>query len=429
MVVLFDRDNKYKTILVILLILFAIAVAIGIAVSNIDVKEKPDGPVATVVNDGDLIINYTDGELINFSDNEEHTYKVSITNNSTKKLYYSLYIENPNIDILDIVVKDNKDNVVRKTENVKEKIINLSSINGSETVRYTLVLKNTKSIRFYGMLKVVNESLSTEMFSDLLLLNNSVSVAKTRIGNEVATDREGLIETYDNDGKSYYFRGYIDNNYFKINNLMFRIVRINGDNSVRVVLDGVLPNKYAYNTNSVTEGADTNSLSLLNNASLNTVLNDWYNTNLKGYTSYLTKGSYCTDTTFNLVNNNVAYSVSYERTFNDYAPDLFCSGNVYKSNIGLLSVDEIVLAGAASNKPNTSYYLYNKGIEGNYLTTSTHSINIEKKIVMMNVMSNGALGDGIIITEPANIRPVINISPSAKIKGEGTINNPYIIVS
>ena len=44
-------------------------------------------------------------------------------------------------------------------------------------------------------------------------------------------------------------------------------------------------------------------------------------------------------------------------------------------------------------------------------------------------MSNGALGDGIIITEPANIRPVINISPSAKIKGEGTINNPYIIVS
>ena len=97
MVVLFDRDNKYKTILVILLILFAIAVAIGIAVSNIDVKEKPDGPIATVVNDGDLIINYTDGELINFSDNEEHTYKVSITNNSTKKLYYSLYIENPNI--------------------------------------------------------------------------------------------------------------------------------------------------------------------------------------------------------------------------------------------------------------------------------------------------------------------------------------------
>ena len=58
-------------------------------------------------------------------------------------------------------------------------------------------------------------------------------------------------------------------------------------------------------------------MSLLNNASLNTVLNDWYNTNLKGYTSYLTKGSYCTDTTFNLVNNNVAYSVSYERTFND----------------------------------------------------------------------------------------------------------------
>ena len=47
----------------------------------------------------------------------------------------------------------------------------------------------------------------------------------------------------------------------------------------------------------------------------------------------------------------------------------------------------------------------------------------------MNVMSNGAIGDGILVTYASYLRPVINISVSANIKGEGTIDNPYIIVS
>ena len=48
---------------------------------------------------------------------------------------------------------------------------------------------------------------------------------------------------------------------------------------------------------------------------------------------------------------------------------------------------------------------------------------------MINIMSNGAIGDGVLIGDSSNIRPVINIGTNAKIKGKGTINNPYIIVS
>ena len=188
-------------------------------------------------------------------------------------------------------------------------------------------------------------------------------------------------------------------------------------------------NKYAYNTNVLNQGEQTAGLALLANASINNQLNNWFNENLKSYATYLAKGSYCSDNNFNLVNNNIAYSNSYERIYNDEAPDLFCSGVINKSYIGLLSIDEVVLAGASGNIPNTSYYLYNKNIEGNYITSNSYSINSQNIVTMINVMSNGALGDGILITDLTNIRPVINIGTNAKIKGKGTIDNPYIIVS
>ncbi len=429
MVKIFDRNNKYKTLLFVLLFLFFLIVAGVVIVSNLDIDEQVDGPVATVVNEGDLVVSYNDGSIVSFSDSKVHKYSISITNNSYDKLYYSIVIEDCNIDVLDILVKDKDGKEVNKITNVKDKILNLYSIPGNQTVRYTIEIKNNKPFGVYGNLKVVNESLSTEMFSDLILFNNTVSVAKTRLGSEVATTNEGLIASSDNDGKTYYFRGNVDNNYFKINNLMFRIVRINGDNSVRVVLDGSIGTKYAYNTNVITDGSNVSTLALLESASVTNQLNDWFNDNLNQYTSYLTKSSYCSDTQFNLVNNNVRYSNTYERIYNDEAPDLYCSGTINKAYVGLLNVDEIVFAGAASNIPNTSYYLYNKNIEGNYLTSSSYSINLQNNVTMINIMSNGALGEGILVTEPSNIRPVINVGTNAKIKGKGTINDPYIIVS
>ena len=429
MVKVFDRDNKYKTILVILLLMFFLIVSVSVIASNIDFTEKTEGIVATVLNEGDLVISYNDGNLVNVSDNDVHKYSISITNNSPKKLYYSILIEDCNIDILDVVIKDKDGNIVNEVKNIKEKILNLYSISGNQTVRYTIEVKNTKRFGVYGKLRVINESLTTEVFADLILLNNKINVPKTRLGSEVSLEEEGLIESYDNDGKTYYFRGKTENNYFKLNNMMFRIVRINGDSTVRVVLDSSLTDKIAYNTNLLADGEQVNSLTLLANASVHTALNNWFNNNLKQYSTYLAKGSYCSDNTFDLVNNNISYSNSYERIFNDEAPDLFCSGVINKSYVGLLSVDEVVLAGASGNIPNTSYYLYNKNIEGNYITSNSYSINSQNGVTMINVMSNGALGDGILINDLSNIRPVINIGTNAKIKGKGTIDNPYIIVS
>ena len=426
-----EGDNKYRFTLVLLLSLFVIIVAIAIILSNVKFEKKVDGTIATVLNEGDLVINYVDGHEVYFNDSKEHTYGITITNNSNEVLYYSIYFESANIDNIKVKIKDKDGNVLKslKEDITEEKLINLYSINGGETVRYTVVIDSDIRIKFKGVLKVENDSMTTETFSDLILLYNQVGVAKTRIGSEIATEKEGLLSTIDNKGTTYYFRGKINNNYLKLGDLLFRIVRINGDGTVRLVLENTIDGQVPYNSNPLAEGADVSSLVVFKDATVINTLNNWVNTKLAPYKSYLVNGDYCTDTSFNLDVNGTRYSSTYERIFNDEAPDLYCSGQVYSGIVGLLSVDEVVLAGASGSTPNTSYYLYNKNIQGNYLTTSSYFVNSNNNASVMNVMSNGAIGDGILVTYASYLRPVINISVSANIKGEGTIDNPYIIVS
>ena len=51
----------------------------------------------------------------------------------------------------------------------------------------------------------------------------------------------GLYSTADDEGTSYYYRGIVGGNYVKFANKYWRIVRINGDNSVRLIYDGTSP--------------------------------------------------------------------------------------------------------------------------------------------------------------------------------------------
>lgn len=426
----FGIDNKYQLIMIIILSFFVVIVALAILLSNIEFEDKVEGTIAKVVNEGDLVVNYIDGDKIDFNDKKEHSYSISITNTSSAKLYYSIYFIEVNNSKVKVRIEDKDGNVLNELDNLaNNKLINLESLAGGETVRYLIVFDNEKKIDFEGTLKVDNDSLSSESFADLILLNNNVVAPKTRVGSEVATSNEGLISMEDNKGTSYYFRGNVDNNYVMIGDLTFRIVRINGDGTIRIVLNNVLDEARPYNTNSLANLASVSTLALLSSSSLISYLNSWYDENFREYSSFLTVGDYCTDTTFNNNISGITYSSVYERIFEDKAPNLFCSGNIYSGKVGLLSVDEVVLAGAAENIPNTSYYLYNKDIPGNYVTSSSYFINVSNNVAMINVMSNGALGDGVLVTNNSYIRPVIQVSVSAKVKGSGTIDDPYVIVS
>ena len=82
----------------------------------------------------------------------------------------------------------------------------------------------------------------------MLVMNNhetSVEVAKQNITNKgtpnfskTATTDEGLFMTEDDDGESYYYRGAVKNNYVSFAGFTWRIIRRNGDGSIRLIYSG-----------------------------------------------------------------------------------------------------------------------------------------------------------------------------------------------
>ena len=73
--------------------------------------------------------------------------------------------------------------------------------------------------------------------SELVLYNNEVKTPTTTPGAAISTASEALLaSTPDDNGTSYYFRGAVTNNYVEFANKCWRIVRVGGDGSVKLIL-------------------------------------------------------------------------------------------------------------------------------------------------------------------------------------------------
>ena len=422
-----EKLNKYQLILITLIVIFIIITLSTIIASKI--KMKSQDIAAIVTTEGELAINYVDGQNIILKDKKNHEYNITITNTSEQIIYYSINIENQNNETTSAayLYNENQDLVYQTDDVTNDKaLIELVTIAPSETIRYKLIMKNNKKENFNGIIKVLNDSMTTQTFADLILLNNSIKNSKSKIGLEIATLDEGLINSQDNYGTTYFFRGNVKDNYVQVGKNIFRIVRINGDGSVRLVLNDFLNQQLPYNTQTNYENV-SQTANLLNTSLLNE-LNTWYENNLSEYKNSLIAGAFCTDTTFNTQVGDIYYSDTYNRIYASNNPTLVCQGTLYNSYIGLLSVDEIIFAGAYKNTPNQEYYLYNKSQPNSYLTNSSYSLNSSNTISMININTDGSLGNGALSNIPQAIRPVINVSTSAKVKGRGTLQSPYIIV-
>ena len=425
----FLYKNKYYVIISITLTAFLFVLLCTFIISKISKKETQEG-VAIVLNEGNLVINYVDGQEIETSEIYSD-YSLSITNTESNRSYYTVQINNVKTEKeISISIQDEEGNIVNTINKFKEtnNIVSLDTIDGMTTKRYKIIINNIINNKVSLELKVINESNTTRTFGDLILINNSIQEPISDVGTESAIQNEGLISTEDNDGISYYFRGNVNNNYIKIKDNYYRIIRINGNGTVRVILDYSISSKGAYNTNPIAAGADNLSLLDLNQASIKSILQEWYNANIYEYDTYIDEGNYCIEKQFDNIINNFSYSSVYDRIMVSHKPSLVCSNELTKSKVGLISIDEAIFAGA-SKKENKKYYLYNKEDGNDYLTNSIYSINIDGTITLMNIKSDGSIGEGITITKETSIRPVLNISVSAKVKGNGTIEDPYIIVA
>ena len=121
-------------------------------------------------------------------------------------------------------------------------------------------------------------------------------------------------------------------------------------------------------------------------------------------------------------------------------PDLSCSKNdsftVNSENgngdltypVGLLTADEIVLAGGLYYSQNTDYYL-NVGSSNYYWTLSPSYFNdITNRAYEFDVLTGGSLTNNYVIST-RGVRPVVSLTTGTTFAsgGAGTVNNPYIV--
>ena len=319
---------------------------------------------------------------------------------------------------------------------------------------------------------------SYEMLSYLGLTSNGVKDAVTG----VATTNEGIWSTQDDYGTTYYFRGAVENNYVKFAGFYWRIIRINGNGSIRLIYDGtsahangesssdrqIGTSRYnsSYNDNAYIgymygqTGASSYSQTHANtnNSTIKTTIDNWYKTNItdRGYNLKIEEDAvYCNDRSINTHPpnsnyNNLGYGLNptayrwYYGPWNSNnnitlkCPQLLQDGmstnKAAKGNkaltypVALITTDEVVYGGGW-NLINSSYYLYTGQ---SYWTMSPTYLyfgnDYQNQARARKVADNGDAYDyDNIVTANMGVRPVISLKSSVTITGTGTPNDPFVI--
>lgn len=428
--------RRYKLTLIVISFLLVGLVSVFFSYSNY-LDDNLNNKTLVLSNEY-LSLNYLNGNLYDIPDflnGDKIIKKVSVTNLTDNIVGFTLAIMDINIASKNIKIQvyDEDDNIVydeyllgTDTELVKTK-----EISGKKTLNYTIVITNEGEDTFFGADLLVYNEYSLEVansFKETILRDNQFGELVSPIGT-VSTTNEGLLVSEDELGQTYYFRGSVDNNYVKMNNLMFRIVRINGDGSVRLVLDNTLEDN-SYYLRRINKTNEYLNNMIFDNSDIKKVLDEWYNTNLLSVDNYIASSNFCYDNAFYLQNESEYFTNSYDRIYVSNAASLNCQEGIYVGKVGLLSIDEVIYAGASKDGTNNSYYLYNPSILNNWWTMSSSKVNVQSNNVNNYLITSGG---GIDLEGKLNssygIRPVISLDKSVKVSGMGTLENPYEIVS
>ncbi len=428
--------RRYKLTLIVISFLLVGLVSVFFSYSNY-LDDNLNNKTLVLSNEY-LSLNYLNGNLYDIPDflnGDKIIKKVSVTNLTDNIVGFTLAIMDINIASKNIKIQvyDEDDNIVydeyllgTDTELVKTK-----EISGKKTLNYTIVITNEGEDTFFGADLLVYNEYSLEVansFKETILRDNQFGELVSPIGT-VSTTNEGLLVSEDELGQTYYFRGSVDNNYVKMNNLMFRIVRINGDGSVRLVLDNTLEDN-SYYLRRINKTNEYLNNMIFDNSDIKKVLDEWYNTNLLSADNYIASSNFCYDNAFYLQNESEYFTNSYDRIYVSNAASLNCQEGIYVGKVGLLSIDEVIYAGASKDGTNNSYYLYNPSILNNWWTMSSSKVNAQSNNVNNYLITSGG---GIDLEGKLNssygIRPVISLDKGVKVSGMGTLENPYEIVS
>ena len=352
---------------------------------------------------------------------------------------------------------------------------NVSGKNWEGQVRVVSVVKEVED----KLIEYTNNQAREKTLEILGITSNGV-----RTGfDDPATTNEGVFEMEDDYGTSYYYRGAVTNNYVKFAGFYWRIIRINGDGSLRVIYDGTqahangtdssnrfIKTGQAYNSNSndnkyvgwMYGPAGTDSSTSKEQAQTNTVdstikgvVDAWYKTNIEdaGYGNAVSDTLFCNDrstpgrtatgwsndTGLGYGTNATGYGAAARAklwgggtivpTFKcPQKNDAFTVNDTNKGNgaltypVGLITADEIIAAGSGKfATTNTNYYL-NRRSGWWSLSPSATSIYGNPSVFHVDT----SLFDGNTNNRNA-VAPVINLSSEYVeiFRGAGTIDDPY----
>ncbi len=279
-----------------------------------------------------------------------------------------------------------------------------------------------------------------------------------------------LCKAKDAYGDSYYYRGNVTNNYVLFADKYWRIVRINGDGTVRVIYDGTSAHangesssdrqigtnafNSSYNDNAYVgymygaTGASTYAAAHANtnDSTIKAYIDNWYKANILGTANeeYLADNIFCNDRSISNDNTGTGAGTTHTNYRWYWGPwesgnhndnmklvcpqqnDAFTVSDTTNGNgaltypIGLLSTDEIVLAGGW-NASNSGYYLYS----GQYWWASSPDYFNGNYAFVRFVYSDGSAGSRNSVGLSYGVRPVFNLKAEVLTYGNGTMNNPY----
>ena len=314
----------------------------------------------------------------------------------------------------------------------------------------------------------------------------SSSYTYKQITSNKNTTEALLASTEDDYGTSYYFRGAVKNNYVQFANKCWRIVRVSGDGSVKLILhndnttgaanpcdaannstsaafarhsgttykstfnssyndNAYVGFKYGTPSSSTYEATHANA----NNSTILTNLETWYTNNLKTYESVIDDNVWCndktnvTDTTYDpwsMTPNGLGFGtnktyygatqrlVSTSGSAGGTGPSLKCNGELSKisSKVGLITADELAYAGYAYNIGNTTTYLQENATDTYWCSLSPYTFNGSIAGVWGVDGSIGRFNRNIVFNA-GGVRPLISLKSTTSVTGDGTSSSPFII--
>ena len=359
-------------------------------------------------------------------ENKDYQYETTLPEGTTST---TINIETENKYASVTVEKINSLAYSYTTSNIKKlstkKTLDLNS--GDNYFKVTVTSENKETINEYKIKISVEKPIP--LLIDEIMKNTIITKTPTlTTTSQAAGDASGLYKsTATNTGEpTYYFRGNVENNYVSFAGFTWRIVRINEDGTIRIIMTrGINSNaKYKFNSkyNNYTYMYYTNS-------EAKTTLESWYQTNIGNKLNLASKvasGDYYCEEARVKYRDSSSIENDTMILYSNYNPNFKCKIDVnakglVNASIGLITYDEAVYAGSYFEEINDTFYL--KGI----MTETMSPAGFAYYNSTIWFLSDSSKVYGVSVSGLATYSPVINLKQDTKITGTGTNSDPFVV--